>query len=408
MARLKRSHLFQPVTLVGPGAAADKTAAQRRKLLFVGANDVVGARHQMQQLARGLALRGYEVHVALGKRKRNNCNNVIVDPPPKLRGVPNIHLAHFDLSAAGAAKLRTSGRALRAYEEQQGPFDIVHSHGLWGGSVTKAAATRGWPPRLYSGHELNDIIYQPMSTARFGYRRTLKSICAAADAVICSSAHHLELLTSLRVPTRKLRIVANGVEAPRPKDPFAARTKLDLQESELCFGYIGPLAPANGIDFLLQTFAKLTTTHPRTRLLIAGEGPGLNGLVRTSQKHVSANNVLWQPVANADRSMAALDAFVLPAGGQGLAYNLLSAAGRGLPIIMANRGGAREFEELGAATTFDAYDMDGLLAAMQQLCDNPALRERLSKNALLAAGQYQLDHMIDGVEELYNELAGAA
>ena len=409
MATTKLIHQFQPVALVGPNAGAShKTAVHRRKLLLVGTNDAVGAKHQMQQLARGMALRGFEVHIAFGIHRRRKYCNVIADAPTRLTGVPNIHLSHFDLSATGAAKLHNAGSALKVYEKRNGPFQVVHGHGLWGGKVVKKAAVRGGPPRIYSGHEIDDVFYRSMSTARLSYRRQLKSICTAVDAVICSSVHHSELFAKLRVPARKLKIVPTGTEVPRPIDPFTARSELALQESEFCFGYIGPLTSTNGADFLLQTFARLASIHPRARLLIAGNGPDRTQLITASKGLDCASSVIWQKPIELDRSMAALDAFVLPAGGQGLAYNLLSAAGRGLPIIMANRGGAREFEELGAATTFDAYDANGLLEAMQRLCDNPALRERLSKNALLAANQYQLNHMIDGVEELYNELAGVA
>jgi glycosyltransferase involved in cell wall biosynthesis len=57
-------------------------------------------------------------------------------------------------------------------------------------------------------------------------------------------------------------------------DRFHPRVAPALPAPDLCtIGFVGSLKPWHGVEVLFDAFARVHATHPRTRLLIVGDGP---------------------------------------------------------------------------------------------------------------------------------------
>jgi glycosyltransferase involved in cell wall biosynthesis len=79
--------------------------------------------------------------------------------------------------------------------------------------------------------------------------------------------------------------------------------------------------------------------------------------------------------------MRQVDAFLLPSHGEGFPNSLLEAMNYGLPSVVTAVGGVPEVVRDGGALVVPTGDAKSLAAAITRLTDDPALRERLGKEA---------------------------
>src|SRR5690606_20760566 len=95
--------------------------------------------------------------------------------------------------------------------------------------------------------------------------------------VICCS-HYMEeeVRRVFQTPKDKIRVVANGIDPPRPAaDPegdAAFRARFAAPDEALVF-FIGRLVYEKGVHVLLDAVPRILERRPGTRFVIAGEGP---------------------------------------------------------------------------------------------------------------------------------------
>src|SRR5205823_3070751 len=103
-----------------------------------------------------------------------------------------------------------------------------------------------------------------------------------ADAVLTVSAPLRAHVLDLGIDSAKVHVVPNGVNAqlfhPAPPDT-ALRAQLGLGEGPV-LGFIGGLRPWHGIESLPEVLARVSAKHPGTKLVIAGDGPLREQLLR--------------------------------------------------------------------------------------------------------------------------------
>nr|WP_321511969.1 glycosyltransferase [uncultured Celeribacter sp.] len=117
---------------------------------------------------------------------------------------------------------------------------------------------------------------------------------------------------------------------PEPCDPFT-------------FGYLGALAPAKGIEVLLDAFAQLPA-NLSVRLLIAGRGEaGYVARLKARYAALSPDRLVWLGHVPAAKVYAQSEAIVVPSlWHEPLSRVPIEAASYGLPVIVAARGGLPE------------------------------------------------------------------
>ena len=102
--------------------------------------------------------------------------------------------------------------------------------------------------------------------AAFLYRR-------ADHIVVVTPAFRERLISQWRVPSEKISVVQNGVEADVfcPRESGRLRRELGL-EDKFVVSYVGTLGLAHGLETLLAAAAKLQLTDPEVEFLVVGEG----------------------------------------------------------------------------------------------------------------------------------------
>ena len=195
-----------------------------------------------------------------------------------------------------------------------------------------------------------------------------------ADAILCPSHFVKDSFVSEGWEPGRVHVVPFGIPLPESTDarPPASETFRVL--------YVGQLSPRKGLRYLIEAFTKIR--HPRKELVIVGprsEPSGLEGI--TIPDGVRFTGVLkGAELAQAYREASV---FVLPTIEEGLALVLGEALTHGTPVIATiNSGGADLFEDAQEGFLTPIRDPEAIARRLQQLADDPALRERMSQAAV--------------------------
>ena len=224
---------------------------------------------RIHRMAEAVARRGHDVHVAtyhLGEdpgdppfhvhRIRDVRGYRRTDPGPTMRKL-------FHLNPLLVRLLRRMHEDLR--------FDLVHAHHYEGLLVASHALPK--TPLIYDAHTL---LSGELPTYRLGLPKGLVSALALhldrhlprrSDRTIAVSETIRDTLIRLGAsPAERLDVIPNGVESqcfriePRATD---GRTVI----------FAGNLAPYQGVDLLLEAFARLRARRPDVRLMIVTDSP---------------------------------------------------------------------------------------------------------------------------------------
>ena len=119
--------------------------------------------------------------------------------------------------------------------------------------------------------------------------QTRRNLLRRAKAVVAVSDSLRDMLvTSYGLERSRVHVVPNGVntELFRPMERSACRHELGLEEDASILGFVGSLAPWQGVDVLIRTLSELRSARRDVRVLIIGEGPDrhrLEGLVEAEE-----------------------------------------------------------------------------------------------------------------------------
>jgi starch synthase len=196
-----------------------------------------------------------------------------------------------------------------------------------------------------------------------------------ADAILCPSHFVKQSFVGEGFPADRVHVVPYGI--PKPNGFTPAPTPADGVFRVL---YVGQLTPRKGVRYLLDAFARLR--HPHKELLVVGPRSTPSGLEGAR----IPENVRFAGVLRGDdlaRAYAEAAVLVLPTLEEGLALVLGEAMAHGTPVIATvNSGGADLFRDGEEGFLVPIRDPAALADRMQQLADDPALRERMSQAAL--------------------------
>ncbi|TVQ31780.1 MAG: colanic acid biosynthesis glycosyltransferase WcaL [Wenzhouxiangella sp.] len=231
---------------------------------------------------------------------------------------------------------------------------------------------------------------------------------AAADFVFCIShfARSQTQYHSSPAHWDKIDVVRLGID---PSVFKPSERSADNGFSILC---VGRLTPAKGQHLLLDALARLRARHLSVRLHLVGNGPDRDSLQARCRELGLEDQVEFHGALNHDqvRTMyARADAFVLPSFAEGIPVVLMEAMATGLPCISTRITGIPELIKDGeTGFTTAASDVDELVERLEQLINDPALREQLGRaGRQQVCESYNLARNVDILAERFQtRLAG--
>jgi colanic acid/amylovoran biosynthesis glycosyltransferase len=211
-----------------------------------------------------------------------------------------------------------------------------------------------------------------------GIGRNLRATFERAVAVHCVSAAIEREAGRLGLETAKARVIYPGVDPDffcPPSVPGSAPT--------IGLISVGRLVWVKGTTYALQSLRLLLDRGIAARLTLIGDGPERQRVLYTIEDLGLRDHVdllgRRSPIAVRDLLQKA-DVFVLPSLSEGFCNAAIEAMGCGIPVVMANCGGARE----GVTDGVEGFivpprDSEGMAAAIEKLVLDPGLRARMGQ-----------------------------
>ncbi|MBJ7354225.1 MAG: glycosyltransferase family 4 protein [Thermoleophilaceae bacterium] len=380
-------------------------AEQAPRRLTVVAHEIGpfgGMESQLAELVTRLLDRGVEVR-AIGRRIELPAHERLttVEIAGPRRPFPIAYLWFFLFGSIVVARRRsgvvyTMGAIVaNRVDAAKVPF----CHAAWArepGRATRASGSgrlrriNAWVAALLS-RAGETVVYRP-------------SRCGKLVAMSRSGAAELDELFPAMRPAR---VIPNGVELERfIPDPAARRqlrAELGVAENQPVAIFLGGDWRRKGLPQVIDAIAK----QPSWQLIVAGRGD-VDSMTRQAQQLGVAGRVHFVgPVSEPERYLAAADALTMPSTYEPWGNAALEACASGLPVVVAQAHGVRDFVEDERSGLIVDCDPMSIASALVRLEDRE-LRTRLGNRACELAADFSLEKVADGYEKLLFGRAQAA
>ena len=292
----------------------------------------------------------------------------------------------------------------------------------WRPAIIHARNTNTWADALVAGvlnprskvilgfHGLDHAGGFPGGTRRLA--RWAVRLGAAFASV--SESGRSRLVEELGVPSARIALLPNGVDAARFRTPTvqesaAARRALGVQSGEFVVGMVGSLTAVKRVDLMIEALRRLAPGSHRVRGIVVGEGSlrselqdltlraGLRDRVHFAGSQADVRPYLW-----------ALEVLVSGSDSEEMSNAILEALACGIPIVATNVGdSALMIGEPRAGIVAPKGDAAAISAAILRLACDPSERARLGRNARLRAAGCSLARTAAAYDEFYRSLLGA-
>lgn len=231
-------------------------------------------------------------------------------------------------------------RALDAFFAAHPGYQAVHlNSGPKNWPVLACAKRHGVPVRIAHSHNTG---YQTSSRAQrlLGDCFKLPLRRCANRWLACSEEAGRWMFGQKAMNEGRVQVIPNGVELARfgfdPARRNAQRAALGLRE-ELAVGCIGRFTPQKNHDFLLDVFAALHKQQPRSVLLLAGVGEGMETARYKAEALGIAGAVRFLGYCpDVSGLLQAMDLYLMPSFYEGYPVTGVEAQAAGLPCLFSD------------------------------------------------------------------------
>ena len=365
---------------------------RRRQALMVTISDVtmpLGPAVSTMSVAEAIAAAGHDVEL-LATRQDNR--------PPILdvRGVticwtPNGRALRLPIAFDALLQLPATFAAIRKYR----PELLYIRHSTFAALVA-ALGRLMRVPLIVAEHNS----WQADERRHGSHRRWLAPMEDFLQAALGRLAHRNRVviaengatLEKRGVPRDRVFLQPNGTNIRHisPRERAESLERFKLSPTELHLGFVGTFAWWQALPDLLPELALIVKQYPNARLLLAGDGPARDEIVRRAvayglRDRVSLLGVV--PFTELPSLLACFDLALLPTatghfvgtGRSPMKLGDYAAAGR--PILAARIAGFDAFEAQGALALYDPEQAGALANAVITLLGDPERRARMGQEA---------------------------
>ena len=203
------------------------------------------------------------------------------------------------------------------------------------------------------------------------------------DRIYAPSASTRQELIDRGIDGRKIALYPRGIDVrrftPEKRNGFYEQHYGVIDETMLL--YVGRISKEKNLDLLSKVYRRLYEKHPRTHLVIVGDGPYLEEM----QRQLQDLPCTFTGVLEGDRlvsAYASADIFVFPSTTDTFGNVVLEAQACGLPVVVSDQGGPRENilpEKTGLVAP--GNDVEAFVDALHRILSSPQLRKTMGLNA---------------------------
>ncbi|MDN6321293.1 MAG: glycosyltransferase [Halomonas sp.] len=300
-------------------------------------------------------------------------------------------------------------------------FDLIHVHTPFTAHYAGVAlGHRLGLPVVATYHTLFEeyvhhyIRWLPRRWLRLAARRLSVHQCQQLDALVAPSQAMQQALTRYGVTT-PTKVIATGLalesfcHTQGAQDDSDFRSHYGLPQEAQLLLYVGRAAFEKNIDFLIDMLPKVLAKHPTTRLIITGEGPAHNTLVRRAQEIGVDESVLFLGYLDRNGPLQAAyraaDVFVFASRTETQGLVLLEAMALGTPVVSTAMMGTLEVLREGEGCLIAEENHDDFATKINQLLGDETHRQQLAERAQTYAANWHEDVKSKELVSLYRQLA---
>lgn len=372
------------------------TACTLKIALVIPTMDRGGAEKQVVLLAIGLARAGHQVRVVLLTRD---------GPLSELLNDAGIEVVligkRFKLDPSALVRLIMWFRSWQP--------DVVHTWLFAANSFGRVAAHRVGVPVIIASERCVDPWKQDW---HFIVDRRLQSW---TSAITTNSMGVRDFYVYHGISPDKFVIIPNGIAPISPStssltDRTTARQRLEIADDRKLIVAVGRLWPQKRIRDLIWAAELLGTLRQDTTLVIIGDGPQRDEMLRHRDAVSHLAHVRF--AGNRDDVLQLLphaDAFWIASEYEGQSNAVIEAMQAGVPVIASNIAGNRDLVIDGeTGCLFEVGDTGKLAEKTHELLNNPELATRLTTAAKSRIeAEFTIAAMVDAHVELYQRLHAA-
>ncbi len=326
-------------------------------------------------------------------------------------------IAHFDQvweipfsrNPLFLSNLLTAPKQIRRIVTEQG-YDIVHVHTPVAAFVVRFALRqlKNRPKIIYTAHGFH--FYRGGNPLKNAIFFTLEKLAGRwTDYLVVINQEDAAAAKRLRfLPAAQIQYMPGiGIDLEKynqgkiPANAAATlRRELNIVDHAPIFLMVAEFTPQKNHRIALQAFAALPNKD--AQLLFAGVGQSFPQILQLAESLGIKDRVHFLGYRDDIPTLISVaNAMLLVSDREGLSRSVMEAMSLGTPVIGTNIRGIRDLLQNDAGILIAARDVKALTQAMQTIILNPDLAAKMSAQGQQQVKQYNLRHIIQLHEELY-------
>lgn len=239
-----------------------------------------------------------------------------------------------------------------------------------------------------------------------------RALAGLTKSVVCVSSYlRQQIITEIGASPNKVVVVRNGIPLRlgqlRREQRQRARDIFGVPDSAIVVGSVGRLAEVKNLDLLIAAVADARAAVPVLRLVLVGEGPCQEHLIRKVTALGLSEVVIFTGLRNdVPELLPGFDLYVCSSDYEGVSLSILEAMAAARAVIATAVGGNPEIVHHNkTGILVERRNHRALAQALVELSRDAARRLQLGQQAKDAVEKiYGSDRMIDDYDALYQAI----
>jgi glycosyltransferase involved in cell wall biosynthesis len=252
-------------------------------------------------------------------------------------------------------------------------------------------------------HDLSPLVMPEMYSWKsriWHWLINIPALCRRADKILAVSDFTKQaLIQKLKIDPQKITVGLLGVDHDRYHNNLSenklryVRNVYNLPGQFVCF--IATLEPRKNLERLIEAFEQLD--YEGSLVIIGKLGWKYSKVLERMKTSTKAKRIIYLgyvPEADKPYIIKLSDVFAWPSLYEGFGLPVLEAMAVGVPVLTSNSTSLPEVVS-DCALTVNPYQVTDIKNGLQQLLDQPNLRELYIKKGLERAKQFTWEHTAD-------------
>ncbi|MBN1901374.1 glycosyltransferase family 4 protein [Candidatus Sumerlaeota bacterium] len=294
---------------------------------------------------------------------------------------------------------------------REGAFDIIHTNILRADLIGRSAAhAAGIPFIISTEHGIHAWEHKGRLVRKLVKRYYLHTV-KFTSSIIAVSDFVKKSLIAEGIPEEKVVRIYNGVDTDyfvplKDDEKNALRRYITDEPVDSAIGLVGNLIEMKGLRYFIQALPQIFQNHPRTLVVVVGEGPLRNEMEREIALQNLSRKVKFvgKFTQITQRIVAAMDILIQPSLTESFGLTAAEALSCGVPVVASSVGGLPELiQDEVCGNLVPPKDSEILAAKVISLMDDPEKCRRFGKAGRERALKlFDLSDTVDKYLELYS------